>query len=173
MQDFGLHSKWNSCLQKRCLRKPFFSQRVPRFRFASSRSWLSPHARVLGSVRIVQRVPRFRSASSRSWLSPHARGSAPSALSNAYLDSASLHLGRGFRHMEKKKESQGKCKHFPWLSFFFSALLNALRKKPPSPQLLCLQKQRFQVRDQGFEPWTPWLRVRCSASWANRAFYVF
>ncbi len=30
--------------------------------------------------------------------------SAPSALRNAYLDSAPLHLGRGFRHMEKKKE---------------------------------------------------------------------
>ena len=26
------------------------------------------------------------------------------------------------------------------------------------------------VRDQGFEPWTPWLRVRCSASWASRAY---
>ena len=25
-----------------------------------------------------------------------------SALSNAYLDSASLHLGRGFRHMHRK-----------------------------------------------------------------------
>ena len=29
------------------------------------------------------------------------------------------------------------------------------------------------MRDQGFEPWTPWLRVRCSASWANRAFLWF
>jgi len=22
------------------------------------------------------------------------------------------------------------------------------------------------MRHQGFEPWTPWLRVRCSANWA-------
>ena len=28
------------------------------------------------------------------------------------------------------------------------------------------------MRDQGFEPWTPWLRVRCSASWANRAYLL-
>ena len=34
-------------------------------------------------------------------------------------------------------------------SFFFSALLNALRKKPPSPQLLCLQKQRFSSAPSG------------------------
>ena len=47
-------------------------QRVPRFRFASSRSWLSPHA-LHGHVRIEQRIPRFRSAPSRSWLSPHAQ----------------------------------------------------------------------------------------------------
>ena len=26
------------------------------------------------------------------------------------------------------------------------------------------------MRLQGFEPWTPWLRVRCSASWAKDAF---
>ena len=77
-------------------------QRVPRFRFASSRSWLSPHM-LHGFVRIEQRVPRFRSASSRSWLSPHML-TASSASSNAYLDSASLHLGRGFRHMHRKEE---------------------------------------------------------------------
>ena len=29
------------------------------------------------------------------------------------------------------------------------------------------------VHHQGFEPWTPWLRVRCSASWANGAHYIF
>ena len=30
------------------------------------------------------------------------------------------------------------------------------------------------VDDQGLEPWTPWLRVRCSASWANHPYsFVF
>ena len=31
---------------------------------------------------------------------------------------------------------------------------------------------QHEMRDQGFEPWTPWLRVRCSASWANRAYLL-
>ena len=30
----------------------------------------------------------------------------------------------------------------------------------------------FVVDDQGFEPWTPWLRVRCSASWANHPYAI-
>ena len=30
------------------------------------------------------------------------------------------------------------------------------------------------VRLQGFEPWTPWLRVRCSTNWAKSAYsFVF
>ena len=29
------------------------------------------------------------------------------------------------------------------------------------------------VHHQGFEPWTPWLRVRCSASWANGAYLFY
>ena len=128
------------------LKKAIFSQRVPRFRFASSRSWLSPHARVLGSVRIVQRVPRFRSASSRSWLSPHARGSAPSALTSIPLRSISV---VAFATWKRRKRAKGNASTSPWLSFFFSALLNASRKKPPSPQLLCLQKQRFSSAPSG------------------------
>ena len=69
---------------------------------------------------------------------------------------------------------------FSWLAFPMSSHTssNILRcpespifrhKKSPSPQLLCLQKRWSEVRDQGFEPWTPWLRVRCSTTWANRA----
>ena len=27
------------------------------------------------------------------------------------------------------------------------------------------------VHHQGLEPWTPWLRVRCSTSWANGAYH--
>ena len=42
------------------------------------------------------------------------------------------------------------------------------RKKTPTPQPM-LQNRCFVVRDQGLEPWTPWLRVRCSTNWANRA----
>ena len=30
----------------------------------------------------------------------------------------------------------------------------------------------YLVHHQGFEPWTPWLRVRCSASWANGAHRI-
>ena len=73
---------------------------------------------------------------------------------------------------------------FSWLAFPMSSHTssNILRcpespifrhKKSPSPQLLCLQKRWSEVRDQGFEPWTPWLRVRCSTNWANRAFFCF
>ena len=43
-------------------------------------------------------------------------------------------------------------------------------KKPPSPTLKVVKNSGL-LRDQGFEPWTPWLRVRCSANWANRAYY--
>ena len=28
------------------------------------------------------------------------------------------------------------------------------------------------VRLQGFEPWTPWLRVRCSTNWAKNAYLI-
>ena len=28
------------------------------------------------------------------------------------------------------------------------------------------------VRLQGFEPWTPWLRVRCSTNWAKDAYLI-
>ena len=60
-------------------------------------TWLSPHART-GSSRIEQRVPRFRFASSRSWLSPHRK---------------------------EEGEPWGNASTSPWLSSFFSALLNA------------------------------------------------
>ena len=29
------------------------------------------------------------------------------------------------------------------------------------------------MRLQGFEPWTPWLRVRCSTNWAKDAYQLF
>ena len=33
------------------------------------------------------------------------------------------------------------------------------------------RSQSSFVRDQGFEPWTHWLRVNCSTNWANRASF--
>ena len=66
------------------------------------------------------------------------------------------------------KKMSHQVTHFPcWNTpndalegLFFQA-----RKKPAT-----LELQAFEVvRHQGFEPWTPWLRVRCSASWANDA----
>ena len=53
----------------------------------------------------------------------------------------------------------------------FSRLLGKKNHRPHS--FYCLQKQWFLMRDQGLEPWTPWLRVRCSSNWANRAYMWF
>ena len=51
---------------------------------------------------------------------------APAAWRNAYLDSASLHLGRGFRHMHKKKGKVFWNASIPQpFPLFFHALLNA------------------------------------------------
>ena len=67
-----------------------------------------------------------------------------------HLDSASLHLGRGFRHMYKKGEALSGMQAF--LAGFsllvrVAQLLHA--KKPPSPQLQGLQKQRFPTARSG------------------------
>ena len=69
---------------------------APRFRFAPSRSWLSPHGLSAPSA-IVQRtsIP-LRSIS----VVAFATWFIGSVLNRAtHLDSAPLHLGRGFRHL--------------------------------------------------------------------------
>ena len=53
-----------------------------------------------------------------------------------------------------------------------SLIFPVFRHKKSTDPTVVLQNRYFRVRDQGFEPWTPWLRVRCSASWANRACSV-
>ena len=36
---------------------------------------------------------------------------------------------------------------------------------------LIVKSTNYQIHHQGLEPWTPWLRVRCSTSWANGAYH--
>ena len=43
------------------------------------------------------------------------------------------------------------------------------KKRTPDPGVMP-QNWCSQVRRQGLEPWTPWLRVRCSTNWANSAY---
>ena len=38
--------------------------------------------------------------------------------------------------------------------------------------LVSHHKPSFVVHHQGLEPWTPWLRVRCSTNWANGAYFA-
>ena len=86
----------------------------------------------------------------------HMHVPAPAASSSAYLDSASLHLGRGFRHIEKKKESHGEMQALPHgspSSFPRCSMLNVKNRRPHSFNVC--KNSDFQVRDQGFEPWTP------------------
>ena len=59
-----------------------------------------------------------------------------------HLDSAPLHLGRGFRHIRIAPDGQGYAS-IPCPSDSILALQLLHAKKPPSPQLQCLQKQRF------------------------------
>ena len=90
-----------------------------------------------------------------------------------HLDSAPLHLGRGFRHIRIAPDGQGYAS-IPCPSDSILALLNCCTQKNRRPHSSSVCKNSdFQMRDQGFEPWTPWLRVRCSTNWANRAFSIF
>ena len=71
----------------------------------------------------------------------HMYAPAPAAWRNAYLDSASLHLGRGFRHIEKKKESHGEMQALPHgspSSFPRCSMLNVKNRRPRGSQ--CPQK---------------------------------
>ena len=86
------------------------------------------------------------------------------------FDSASLHLtDAAFAASPKKEqvlsESKLSLEPVPFLVYVDSLLTH---KKSTIP-VVALQKRYPQVRDQGLEPWTPWLRVRCSSNWANRA----
>ena len=86
------------------------------------------------------------------------------------FDFASLHLtDAAFAASPKKEqvlsESKLSLEPVPFLVYVDSLLTH---KKSTIP-VVALQKRYPQVRDQGLEPWTPWLRVRCSTNWANRA----
>ena len=86
------------------------------------------------------------------------------------FDSASLHLtDAAFAASPKKEqvlsESKLSLEPVPFLVYVDSLLTH---KKSTIP-VVALQKRYPQMRDQGLEPWTPWLRVRCSSNWANRA----
>ena len=49
---------------------------------------------------------------------------------------------------------------------------SAQAQKKHRPRGSMSAKTVLSVRDQGLEPWTPWLRVRCSTNWANRAYLI-
>ena len=51
--------------------------------------------------------------------------------------------------------------------------LEIFKTKKPQPNSSSSVKLGPSVRRQGFEPWTPWLRVRCSTNWASGAYFVF
>ena len=76
------------------------------------------------------------------------------------FDSASLHLtDAAFAASPKKEqvlsESKLSLEPVPFLVYVDSLLTH---KKSTIP-VVALQKRYPQVRDQGLEPWTPWLRV--------------
>ena len=48
--------------------------------------------------------------------------------------------------------------------------INATKKHRPRSSISA--KTVPLVRLQGFEPWTPWLRVRCSTNWAKDAYLI-
>ena len=86
----------------------------------------------------------------------HMHVPAPAAWRNAYLDSASLHLGRGFRHMCKKEERSSGMQAFLSPFLFFSTRCSMLNVKNRRPRSFYVCKNSdFQVRHQGLEPWTP------------------
>ena len=114
---------------------------APRFRFAPSRSWLSSHS-LTGSSAIGQRtsIP-LRSISVVAFAACTVE-----AVRNwaAHLDSASLHLGRGFRHMERNKEEPGEMQALPQAPpYSFPRCSIAARKKTAVPAASRPQKQRF------------------------------
>ena len=56
------------------------------------------------------------------------------------------------------------------VSAFLFARLSRTTKKPKTRHFASL---RPSVDRQGLEPWTPWLRVRCSTNWASGPFILF
>ena len=130
-----------------------FSRLLCNVAFATCTYRLQPHraARTsipLRSIRSARFLTRLADASpsvqcvGRGFRHMHVP--APAASSSAYLDSASLHLGRGFRHIEKKKESHGEMQALPHgspSSFPRCSMLNVKNRRPRGSQ--CPQKQRF------------------------------
>ena len=69
-----------------------------------------------------------------------------------------------------------RCKTTACSPLHRSSSLTAVPSRVRTPSLESKNKSGqpyncpdFLVHLQGFEPWTPWLRVRCSASWAKDA----
>ena len=114
----------------RCRNRPQL-RNAPRFRSAPSRSWLSPHALSEPSA-IVQRtsIP-LRSISVVAFAT-----CAVGAVRNCatHLDSAPLHLGRGFRHMGIWKGRLGEMRALPHaFPSIFPRCSIAARKKTAVP----------------------------------------
>ena len=130
-----------------------FSRLLCNVAFATCTYRLQPHRATrtsipLRSIRSARFLTRLADASpsvqcvGRGFRHMHVP--APAAWSNAYLDSASLHLGRGFRHMCKKEERSSGMQAFLSPFLFFStrcSMLNVKNRRPRGSQ--CPQKQRF------------------------------
>ena len=65
-------------------------------------------------------------------------------------------------HSVQTKPQKFRNTHKHW----FQAQKNTVPAAPMSAKTVLL------VRLQGFEPWTPWLRVRCSTNWAKNAYLI-
>ena len=79
-----------------------------------------------------------------------------SAAASTSIPRFALHLGRGIRRMENKKKGPREMRALPWdLSSYFPrfSLLHVKNRRPRSSNVC--KNSDFQVRDQGFEPWTP------------------
>ena len=54
----------------------------------------------------------------------------------------------------------------------FMCTSNFGQNKKPDNLVENTKSKNLLVRRQGVEPWTPWLRVRCSTNWASDAYYI-
>ena len=104
---------------------------APRFRSAPSRSWLSPLGLSAPSS-IVQRtsIPlcSISVVAFATWFIGSVRNRA------THLDSAPLHLGRGFRHIGKRREGSREMQALPGSPLFsFLRCSIAARKKTAVP----------------------------------------
>ena len=72
-----------------------------------------------------------------------------SAAASTSIPRFALHLGRGIRRMENEKDRRREMQALPCVYPFLFRAAHCYTKKPPSPQLQCLQKQRFSSARSG------------------------